>query len=66
ASGEVIDHRNSSWWLSDWMFRLHFMDYSGERDFNSLLNIVAATVALWFSLSGLILLGRSLKRRQLF
>ena len=66
ASGDVIDHRNSSWWLSDWMFRLHFMDYSGERDFNSLLNIVAATAALWFSLSGLILLGRSLKRRQLF
>ncbi|RUO64708.1 hypothetical protein CWI78_12470 [Idiomarina ramblicola] len=66
ASGEVVDHRNSRWWLSDWMFRLHFMDYSGERDFNSLLNIVAATAALWFSLSGLILLSRSLKRRQLF
>ena len=66
ASGEIIDHRNSRWWLSDWMFRLHFMDYSGERDFNSLLNIVAASVALWFSLSGLFLLGRSLKRRQLF
>ncbi|MDV6316611.1 PepSY domain-containing protein [Idiomarina sp. HP20-50] len=66
ASGNVVDHRNSRWWLSDWMFRLHFMDYSGERDFNSLLNIIAATVALWFSLSGLILLGRSLKRRQLF
>lgn len=66
ASGEVVDHRNSRWWLSDWMFRLHFMDYSGERDFNSLLNIVAATVALWFSLSGLILLGQSLKRRQFF
>jgi len=66
ASGEVVDHRNSRWWLSDWMFRLHFMDYSGERDFNSLLNIVAATATLWFSLSGLILLGQSLKRRQLF
>lgn len=66
ASGEVVDHRNNSWWLSDWMFRLHFMDYSGERDFNSLLNIIAATIALWFSLSGLILLGRSLKHRQLF
>jgi len=66
ASGEVVDHRNDNWWLSDWMFRLHFMDYSGERDFNSLLNIIAATIALWFSLSGLILLGRSLKHRQLF
>lgn len=66
ASGKVIDHRNNRWWLGDWMFRLHFMDYSGERDFNSWLNIVAATIALWFSLSGLILLGRSIKRRQLF
>ncbi len=65
ASGEVVNHRNNNWWLSDWMFRLHFMDYSGERDFNSLLNIIAATIALWFSLSGLILLGRSLKHRQL-
>lgn len=65
-SGDVIAHRNNQWWRHDWMFRLHFMDYSGGRDINNLLLTAAATLALWFSLSGLILLGHRIQRRQLF
>lgn len=60
ASGQVVEHRNTPWTLADWAFKLHFMDYSGERSFNHLLIWSAGLLALWFSLSGLILLGRNL------
>lgn len=62
ASGTVIEHRNTPWLLADWAFKLHFMDYSGERNFNHLLIVSAGVVTLWFTLSGLILLGRNLAR----
>lgn len=65
ASGTLVDHRNDSWVWADWAFRLHFMDYSGGRDFNHLLMVSAAVAMLWFSLSGLILLGRNLVRGDL-
>lgn len=56
TSGTVIEHRNTPWLIGDWMFKLHYMDYSGGRNFNHLLIIIAAAVSLWFALSGLILL----------
>lgn len=62
ATSQVIEHRNTPWTLADWAFRLHFMDYSGGRSFNHLLIWSAGLLALWFSLSGLILLGRNLAR----
>lgn len=64
-SGTVIDHRNKWWVLGDWAFRLHFMDYSGGRNFNHLLMVSAALIMLWFTLSGLILLGRNVVRGDL-
>ncbi len=27
GSGEVVDHRNNSWWLSDWMFPLYGLQW---------------------------------------
>ncbi|CAB0151720.1 Na(+)-translocating NADH-quinone reductase subunit F [Pseudidiomarina piscicola] len=60
ASGQVVEHRNTPWTIADWAFKLHFMDYSGERSFNHLLIWSAGLLALWFSLSGLILLGRNI------
>lgn len=59
ASGQVVEHRNTPWVIADWAFKLHFMDYSGERSFNHLLIWSAGLFALWFSLSGLILLVRN-------
>jgi len=56
TSGSVIDHRNTPWVISDWAFRLHFIDYTGGRNFNNLVIITAGVVTLWFALSGLILL----------
>ncbi|RUO65753.1 PepSY-associated TM region [Pseudidiomarina planktonica] len=66
TSGELLAHRNSSWWLSDWMFRLHFMDYTGERDFNNLLMTAAALLAFWFALSGFILLVREVRSGRMW
>ncbi|KTG25079.1 NADH:quinone oxidoreductase [Idiomarina sp. WRN-38] len=60
ASSQVVEHRNTPWTIADWAFRLHFMDYTGGRSFNHLLIWSAGLFALWFSLSGLILLGRNI------
>lgn len=65
ASGTIVDHRNRLWWLGDWAFRLHFMDYSGARNFNHLLITSAALFMLWFTLSGLMLLVRNVARGDL-
>ncbi|PHR63299.1 MAG: NADH:quinone oxidoreductase [Idiomarina sp.] len=65
ASGTVVEHRNTPWLWADWAFKLHFMDYSGERNFNHLLIVSAGVMMLWFTLSGLILLGRNLVRGDL-
>ncbi|WP_258808221.1 FAD-binding oxidoreductase [Pseudidiomarina sp. CB1] len=62
ASGQIVEHRNTPWTIADWAFRLHFMDYSGERSFNHLLIWSAGLFALWFSLSGLILLIRNISQ----
>ena len=65
TSGAVIDHRNTPWVVADWMFRLHFIDYTGGRNFNNLVAIVAAVVTLWFALSGFILLVKLLNRGEM-
>lgn len=65
ASGAVIDHRNTPWVVADWMFRLHFIDYTGGRNFNNLVIIVAAVLTLWFALSGLILLIKLLSTGEM-
>ncbi|MEX1221875.1 MAG: PepSY domain-containing protein [Idiomarina sp.] len=66
TTGDLLDHRNSNWWVSDWMFRLHFMDYSGARDFNNLLMTAAALLAFWFALSGFILLLREMRSGRMW
>lgn len=59
-SGIVLDHRNTPWVVADWMFRLHFIDYTGGRNFNNLVIVAAGAVTLWFALSGFILLVKLL------
>ncbi|MCL4410387.1 MAG: PepSY domain-containing protein [Gammaproteobacteria bacterium] len=58
ASGEVIGHRNDPWVIADWMYRLHFMDYSGARNFNNILISTLGLLCLWFVLSGILLIVR--------
>lgn len=63
-SGDVLPHRNNTWVIADWMFRLHFMDYSGEQKFNHWLIWLTATLALWFALSGAVLLWQRTRFRR--
>ncbi|MCL5051512.1 2Fe-2S iron-sulfur cluster-binding protein [Aliidiomarina maris] len=65
ASGTVIDHRNTPWVVADWMFRLHFIDYTGGRNFNNLVAIAFAVMTLWFALSGFILLVKLLNSGEM-
>ncbi len=58
ASGEMLGHRNDPWKIADWMYRLHFMDYSGGRDFNNLLIAAAGLFSVWFVLTGVVMLVR--------
>lgn len=50
--------------LTDWMFRLHFMDYSGQRDFNNLWNRSLGLVFLFFCSSGVLIITRQLASRR--
>lgn len=62
ASGEVLGHRNNRWPLIDWMYRLHFMDYSGKRDFNNLFIIFAGLLSVWLSITGILMIARVWKQ----
>lgn len=63
-SGDVLPHRNDTWVVADWMFRLHFMDYSGKQRFNHWLIWLTATLALGFAISGVFLLWQRTRLRQ--
>lgn len=65
-SGLVLKHVTNTSAVADWMFRLHFMDYSGGKDFNNLLIRAFGLITLWFALAGLVLLGRNLIRGELW
>lgn len=56
--------RNSTWRLFDFFWMLHTMDFRGRDNFNNPVVIVVGMGALWLSLSGLILLTRSFRRRD--
>jgi uncharacterized iron-regulated membrane protein len=62
--GRLEATRNSAWRLFDFFWMLHTMDFEGRDNFNNPLVIAAGTGALWLSLSGLLLLTRSFRRRD--
>lgn len=61
-SGDLVAHRNRWSPLTEWMYRLHFMDYSGQRNFNNLLMTSAAVFSVWFCLTGILMLMRIWKQ----
>jgi hypothetical protein len=61
--GKLVATRNSTWRWFDFFWMLHTMDYRGRDNFNNPLVITMGTGALWLSLSGVILLVRSFRRR---
>lgn len=63
-TGRVVARRNDLWRVFDFVWMLHIMDYEEREDFNHPLLIAAATTALLFTLTGLVMLGYSFWPRR--
>lgn len=59
--GRILERRNRSWRLFDVFWMLHIMDYTGRKNFNNPLVIMAASGGLWIALSGIWLLFTSFR-----
>lgn len=63
-SGAVQRVRTDTWRLFDFMWMLHIMDYDTRSDFNHPLLIVFSASALFFTLSGGVLLWQRFRPRK--
>ncbi|MFC4932979.1 2Fe-2S iron-sulfur cluster-binding protein [Massilia sp. GCM10023247] len=63
-SGQVLEHRNSTWRLFDFFWMLHIMDYSERTNFNNPLLVSSAIGGLWMALSGVWLLFASVRMAE--
>jgi len=61
--GQVLRVRTDNWRLFDFMWMLHIMDYDERDDFNHGLLIASSALALLFTVSGLVLLVLTLRRK---
>ncbi|MHB8911359.1 MAG: PepSY domain-containing protein [Lysobacter sp.] len=59
--GRILERRNDTWRVFDFVWMLHIMDYTGRQDFNNPLVIMAASGGLWIALSGFWLLVTSFR-----
>jgi Na+-transporting NADH:ubiquinone oxidoreductase subunit F len=64
ADGRLVAVRTDTWRLKDFFWMLHTMDYRGRDDFNNPLLVTAGAAAAWVALSGLWLLVRVFRRRD--
>lgn len=64
-SGELIKVRSNLWYLFDFFWMLHIMDYDEREDFNHPLLIAFAFASVLFSLSGILLLYQAIRQRWL-
>lgn len=65
ATGQVVTHRNDRWRLFDFLWMLHIMDYEERDNFNHLLIISAAALAMFTVFAGLVLLIIRMRRTVL-
>ena len=61
--GQVLRVRTDNWRLFDFVWMLHIMDYDERDDFNHGLLIASSALALLFTISGLVLLVLTLRRK---
>lgn len=54
-NGKVVTKRHQFWYIFDWMFRLHIMDYGDEEDASNWLLFFIASLAVFAVISGLVL-----------
>jgi hypothetical protein len=64
ATGTVVARRNDLWRVFDFVWMLHIMDYEEREDFNHPLLVATAATALLFTLTGLVMLVFSFRRRE--
>jgi hypothetical protein len=63
-NGQLMSVRNSMWRVFDFVWMLHIMDYEERDDINGWLLIIAATLALLFTLSGGYLIVKTFRRKD--
>lgn len=51
-TGQILEHRNSTWRLYDFLWMLHIMDYSGREDYNNPILMLAGMSGLWLAMTG--------------
>lgn len=61
--GQLLRVRTDNWRLFDFVWMLHIMDYEERDDFNHGLLIASSALALMFTLSGMVLLVLTLRRK---
>jgi hypothetical protein len=61
--GQVLRVRTDNWRLFDFVWMLHIMDYDERDNFNHTLLIASSALALLFTISGLVLLVMTLRRK---
>ena len=62
--GSVVAHRNRYWKVVDFLLMLHFMDYTRAHSFNNPQIIIIGFLALWLTISGLLLVKANFRRRD--
>ncbi len=62
-TGKLLSVRTNNWRLFDFVWMLHIMDYQDREDFNHPLLIVFSATALFFTLTGALLLPWRRKQR---
>lgn len=60
-TGNVLEHRNSTWRIFDFFWMLHIMDYAERENFNNKLLVASAIGGLWMALTGVWLLFASFR-----
>jgi len=61
-TAKVVAVRSDIWRIFDFFWMLHIMDYDERSDFNNPLVIFMASIGVFLSLSGLLMLANGLRR----
>ncbi len=64
SDGRLLEHRNDSWELADFLLMLHFMDYGRTGGFNTVQIILFGFAQLWLAISGALLVIQAIRKRR--
>jgi hypothetical protein len=64
-SGKLLERRNDTWRIWDFVWMLHNMDYLNRTSFNHPLIVIVGFAAVWLALTGLYLLFKTTWRPEL-